>query len=126
LAEAMTDARGVSMKPGVYTLRFALQPQDGDHMGVSPHREFLLVAPAADDRTADPVGFKGAVALAKKTLGKSHPAALALTPTEEAAGAIVTTDEGHKGLAVTLPVTLQNKAAGSLSFAVTLVGHYEH
>ena len=42
-AKAMTDTRGLPMKPGVYTLRFALQPQDGDHMGVSPHREFLLV-----------------------------------------------------------------------------------
>jgi hypothetical protein len=127
LTEAMTDTRGVSMKPGVYTLRFALQPQDGDHMGVSPHREFLLVGPAADDRAAEPAGFKGAVALAKKTLGKSHPAALSLNPaTEAAAGAIVTTDEGHKALAVTVPVTLQGNAAGSLSFGVTLVGHYEH
>ena len=52
LTKPMTDARGLPMKPGVYTLRFALQPQDGDHMGVSPHREFLLVAPAADDQTA--------------------------------------------------------------------------
>jgi hypothetical protein len=127
LAKAMADTRGVPMKAGVYTLRFALQPQDGDHMGVSPHREFLLVAPAADDQTAEPAGFKGAVALAKKTLGKSHPAALSLNPTiEEAPGAIVTTDEGHKGVAVTVPVTLQGKDAGSLSFAVTLVGHYEH
>jgi hypothetical protein len=124
---AMTDTRGFPVKPGVYTLRFALQPQDGDHMGVSPHREFLLVAPAGDDQTAEPAGFKGAVALAKKTLGKSHPAALSLSPTsEEPAGAILSTDEGHKGVAFTVPATLQGQAAGSLSFAVTLVGHYEH
>lgn len=127
LTKPMTDTRGLPMKPGVYTLRFALQPQDGDHMGVSPHREFLLVAPAADDQTAEPVGWKGAVALAKKTLGKSHPAALSLNPTTgEAAGAILTTDEGHKGVAFTVPVTVQGTAAGALSFAVTLVGHYEH
>ena len=105
LAKPMTDTRGLPMKPGVYTLRFALQPQDGDHMGVSPHREFLLVAPAADDQTPEPARFKGAVALAKKTLGKSHPAALSLNPTTgDAAGAMVTTDEGHKGVAFTVPV----------------------
>jgi hypothetical protein len=127
VTEAMTDTRGQPIKPGVYTLRFALQPQDGDHMGVSPHREFLLVAPAADDQMAEPAGFKGAVGLAKKTLGKSHPAALSLSPTtEEPPGAILTTDDGHKGVAFTVPVTLHGKAAGALSFAVTLVGHYEH
>jgi hypothetical protein len=127
LTSATTDTRGFPIKPGVYTLRFALQPQDGDHMGVSPHREFLLVAPAGDDQTPEPAGFKGAVALAKKTLGKSHPAALSLNPTtEEPAGAILSTDEGHKGVAFTVPLTVQGQAAGSLSFAVTLVGHYEH
>jgi hypothetical protein len=127
LTAPMTDARGLPMKPGVYTLRFALQPQDGDHMGVSPHREFLLVAPAAEDQSAAPAGFKGAVALAKKTLGKSHPATLSLSPTtEEPAGAILTTDEGHKAMAVSVPATHQDKPAGALSFAVTLVGQYEH
>lgn len=127
LTRAMTDARGLPMKPGVYTLRFALQPQDGDHMGVSPHREFLLVAPAAEDQTAAPAGFKGAVALAKKTLGKSHPATLSLNPTtEDSPGAIVTTDEGHKGVAFSVPAVHQGRPAGALSFAVTLVGHFEH
>jgi hypothetical protein len=127
LTAPMTDARGLPMKPGVYTLRFALQPQDGDHMGVSPHREFLLVAPAAEDPSAAPAGFKGAVAMAKKTLGKSHPATLSLTPTtEEPAGAILTTDEGHKAMTVSVPATHQDKPAGALAFAVTLVGQYEH
>jgi hypothetical protein len=127
LTKAMPDTRGLPMKPGVYTLRFALQPQDGDHMGVSPHREFLLVAPAADDQAAEPSGFKGAVALAKKTLGKSHPAALSLSPAaEQQAGAIVTTEDGHKAVTFTVPVTLQGRTTGALSFALTLVGHYEH
>lgn len=70
VAQPLTDARGFTIKPGVYTLRFALQPQDGDHLGVSPYRQFLLVAPAADDQLPDAVGFKGAVALAKKTLDR--------------------------------------------------------
>ena len=128
LAKPMSDIRGRPVKPGVYTLRFALQPQDGDHMGVSPFRQFLLLAPAADDVTPEPLGFKGAVALAKKTLGKSHPAALSLDPpsADGQAGAVVTNDDGHKGVTFTLPVTLQGKPAGALSFGVTLVGQYEH
>ena len=128
MAGVMPDVRGLPMKPGVYTLRFALQPQDGDHMGVSPNREFLLVSPAADDQTPEPAGFKGAVALAKKTLGKSHPATLSVNPpaTDQPGGAVVTTDEGHKGIASTVPVTFQEKPAGSLAFGLTLVGQYEH
>jgi hypothetical protein len=128
LANAMPDIRGAQMKPGVYTLRFARQPQDGDHMGVSPYREFLLVAPAADDQSAEPAGYKGAVALAKKTLGKSHPAALSLDPpaADHPAGTVVTNDDGHKGIVFTLPVTLQDQPAGALSFGVTLSGRYEH
>ena len=55
------------MKPGVYTLRFALQPQNGNHLGVSSNREFLLVCPSALDTTPDPLGYKGTVDLAKQT-----------------------------------------------------------
>ena len=129
LAKAMTDIRGVPVKPGVYTLRFALQPQNGDHMGVSPFRAVPAGRPRRrrpDART--PVGFKGAVALAKKTVGKSHPAALSLDPpsTDRPPGAVVTNDDGHKGVTFTLPVTLQGKPAGALSFGVILVGQYEH
>jgi hypothetical protein len=128
LSAPMSDIRGVSMKPGVYTLRFARQPQNGDHMGVSPFREFLLVAPAADDQAAEAVGYKGAVALAKKTIGKSHPAALSLDPpsADGVAGRVVTNEAGHKGVTFTLPVAVQGKPSGALSFGLILVGRYDH
>ena len=127
-ASAIQDIRGLPIRPGVYTLRFARQPQDGDHMGVSPYREFLLVAPAADDQSAAPVGYKGAVDLAKKTSGKSHPASLSLDPptSTEAAGIVVTNETGHKGLVFSLPVEHQGTPAGALTFGLTLIGRYEH
>ena len=128
VAQPLTDARGFTIKPGVYTLRFALQPQDGDHLGVSPYRQFLLVAPAADDQLPDAVGFKGAVALAKKTLGKSHPSTLSLDPPDasQSAGTMVTNDVGHKGIVFSVPIALQGKPAGTMAFGLTLVGVYEH
>jgi len=123
VAKPFTDIRGGSIKPGVYTLRYALQPQDGDHMGVSPFREFLLVAPAADDVTAEPLGHKGAVTLAKKTIGKSHPAALSLDPPAATAepGTVVTNDAGHKAVVFRVPA-----AGGNLTFGLILVGTIEH
>jgi hypothetical protein len=128
VAQPLTDARGFTIKPGVYTLRFALQPQDGDHLGVSPYRQFLLVAPAADDQLPDAVGFKGAVALAKKTLGKSHPSTLSLDPpvASQSAGTMVTNDAGHKGIVFSVPIALQGKPTGTMAFGLTLVGVYEH
>jgi hypothetical protein len=127
-SKPLNDIRGFPMKPGVYVLRFALQPQDGDHMGVSPNRDFLLVGPAADDQSADPAGFKGAVALARKTQGKSHPAALSIDPasTGEAPGSVVTTETGFTSVVVSVPATSNDAAAGSLTFGLVLIGQVDH
>lgn len=128
IAKPLTDIRGLPIKPGVYTLRYTLQPQDGDHMGVSPYREFLLVAPAAEDMSAAPAGYKGAVALAKKTFGKSHPAALSLDPPASTAtpGSIVTNDAGHTSVVFSVPAAAGGASKGSLTFGLMLVGTIEH
>ena len=125
LAKPMTDIRGLPMKPGVYTLRFALQPSDGDHTGVSPYREFLLVCPAALDQTPDPIGFKGAVPLAKKTNGRTHPSALSLDPpsSDKPAGQVITNEAGLKGVTFSVPTSADGK---SISFGLILVGTIEH
>src|SRR5690242_17570506 len=36
------DFRGQTIPKGSYTLRYALLPNDGNHMGVAPNRDFLL------------------------------------------------------------------------------------
>src|SRR3989449_6183513 len=38
----VTDYRQQHVKPGVYTLRYALNPVNGNHQGVAPQRDFLL------------------------------------------------------------------------------------
>ena len=43
------DIRGRVIKAGTYTLRYGIQPANGDHLGVSPFREFLLLSPASLD-----------------------------------------------------------------------------
>lgn len=127
-SKPLNDIRGLPMKPGVYVLRFALQPQDGDHMGVSPNREFLLVSPAAEDQSAEAVGYKQAVALSRKTQGKSHPAPLSIDPatTDHAPGSVITTETGLKSVVVSVPVTSKGAPAGKLTFGLVLVGQIEH
>lgn len=132
LTEApLPDIRGVPIRPGVYTLRFALQPQDGDHMGVSSYRQFLVVAPAAEDRTPEPLGYEGAVALGKKTHGRSHPAVLSIDPpvvrTPSPDGRVVKTEEGHTAVVLGLECTKPDGTpAGTLAFGVVLVGLIEY
>ena len=43
------DRRGQKVKAGVYTLRYSLFPQNGDHQGAAPQRDFLLLLKPSDD-----------------------------------------------------------------------------
>jgi hypothetical protein len=113
LLGAWTDYKGQPVKAGVYTLRYALQPADGNHLGVSAHREFLLLVRASDDMTAEVVSDREALwKLARGAAGTSHPAVMALVPTAEIAQA----PSGH------VVVRLQ---VGSLGLGVVLSGRAE-
>jgi hypothetical protein len=116
------DIRGRSMKAGTYLLRFALQPQNGDHLGVSPHREFLLATPAAEDQSPTALGHDPAVELAKKSINISHPAVLSLDPpvSTQAPLTVTQTDAGHTAVVFEVPTT-----QGSLKFGLILVGLIE-
>src|SRR5690349_391981 len=50
---AGSDYRGQAVKPGVYTLRYCLILQDGNHLGAAPIPDFVLLVPASED-TKDP------------------------------------------------------------------------
>ena len=79
LNKGITDYRGQNIAPGIYTLRYQTIPQDGNHMGVAPNPDFVLLIPAASD--PDPavlVLYKKLVALSSKATRTSHPAVLAL------------------------------------------------
>src|SRR6266566_3132326 len=47
---SVKDYRKQLIKAGVYTLRYALAPENGNHMGVAPQRDFVLASPAAADQ----------------------------------------------------------------------------
>ena len=51
--EGFRDYRKSNIKPGVYTLRLGIQPEDGDHQGTAPYNEFCLLIPAGDDKKPD-------------------------------------------------------------------------
>lgn len=72
------DFRGQSIPSGLYLLRYAVQPEDGNHVGTSATRDFLVLTPAADDTKPEPLEDKTLFALSAKVAGGKHPAMLCL------------------------------------------------
>ncbi len=77
-AEA-SDRRGFQIQPGIYTLRYSLYPVNGDHQGVAPQRDFLILVRLADDPGVGATpGFENLMELARKAAGGPHPLSLSL------------------------------------------------
>ncbi len=73
------DFRGQGIKPGFYTMRYELLPEDGNHMGVAPTRDFvLLLAASADNDPSAQYDFAQLVKLSAQAAGTNHPAAFVL------------------------------------------------
>ncbi len=82
-----SDFRGQPVKAGTYTMRYELLPEDGNHMGVAPQPDFVLLTPIAADPGPDAMPSYGElVKLSAKAAGTSHPAAFSMVPVEGANG----------------------------------------
>ena len=123
LSAPYPDVRGTTMKAGVYTLRYGIQPADGNHIGVSEHREFLLLSPAEMDSTAAARSHDAAVTIAKLSTG-AHPPSWSLDPpiASEAPLSIRDNGSGMKAVVFSVPVSRDGNDVGTLSFALVLVG----
>ncbi len=74
------DFRAQTISSGVYTLRYGLQPIDGNHEGTSPTRDFLLMVSAEDDKAVEPWDAEKLLEASAEAAGSSHPAMLGLQP----------------------------------------------
>ncbi len=122
-SQTTKDYRGQSIKPGYYALRYALIPQDGNHMGVSSYRDFLLLIPVADDPgPVQTMTFDQVVKASRLTAGTGHPAVMMLAPVSRNSKfpSAVEDDQGDWMLDVKL-----NTSGGLLPFAIVLVGQYQ-
>lgn len=77
---AVKDFRSQAVQPGTYVLRYALQPVDGNHQGVSDYRDFLLLTPAAADTSAANLADNDLYVLSRKASGAGHPSVWSLVP----------------------------------------------
>jgi hypothetical protein len=121
------DIRAKILKPGLYTLRYGIQPDNGDHLGVSPFRAFLLLSPAAQDQDPKPTGHDGTIELSKASIGGSHPGVLSIDPPVATAAtlSIHKTSLGHQAIVMEVPIARDGKPAGTLKFGIVLIGSIE-
>ena len=102
--QAAADFRGHQVPAGFYTLRYALIPDDGNHLGVSPNPDFLLLIPAQSD--SDPSAafkFQELVTISARTGGTKHPGPLSLPPADKpSTGTVARDDQDHWIFSATL------------------------
>ena len=120
--KATTDFRSQNIKAGFYTLRYALIPQDGNHMGVNATRDAFLLAPVAADKDPDKVlSFEDEVKLSEQASGTPHPGFLVGAPVNGTSFPAVNKDDSGNW-------DLQLKghdASGDLPLGFTVVGHWQ-
>ena len=81
MVDEWTDYKMNPIKPGCYTMRYGIMPADGNHMGVSSYRDYLLLIPASlDQDPAKGFGYDDLVISSFEATGTPHPAVLALYP----------------------------------------------
>jgi hypothetical protein len=121
--KTFTDYRKQELPAGVYTLRFAVQPDIGDHTGTTPHPEFCLICPAAEDKSDEPIEKKKLIELSSKVNEGRHPAVLLLWPNNGKDAAVQVLDKGNGVFVATVKRAVAGEGGKTtLGFAVTIAG----
>jgi hypothetical protein len=122
-ARKAKDYRDQDVPAGVYTLRLAYQPQDGDHMGTAPYTEFCLVVAADRDEKPATLEPKGLHDLSAKSLGGNHPGVFLLFPNTKPNAKAELADQGmgHWVIRRGLEVDVNGKKA-MIGVGLTVVG----
>ena len=117
------DFRGHPIPAGFYTLRYELLPDDGNHLGVAPNRDFVLAIPAQSDPDPNAMfKYQELVSMSAKTAGTKHPAPLSLPPADKPSlGTAAKDDHDHWIFSASLKLG----SGEELSFAVIVKGTAE-
>jgi hypothetical protein len=119
VVKATTDFRGQAVNPGTYTLRYAVHPADGNHLGISPIRDFLAMVPAALDPNPDAQPkFDELMKMSAKVAGTNHPAVISLVQAE--AGSAPKLDQ--EGAYVIFSAKIKTQSGGDLPIAFIVKG----
>jgi hypothetical protein len=120
------DYKDNEIAPGIYTVRFGLQPQDGDHLGTAEFNYFAVLIPAASDPQLDGIKtFKEMAKASGKDTASAHPVVLSLRPVSSDAGEFPKLNEpaaDHKSVRVKVPAKAGEEKT-SIVFELVYKGH---
>lgn len=119
LGSTWHDYKNKPVPAGLYTLRYGVQPADGDHTGQTWFRDFLMLLPIDQDIfQPDGAAQEPVVEASKKATSTTHPAVMAIFGVydEISEPTIVLNDLDQPMLAV---------ERGDLLFGLVLEGHGE-
>lgn len=76
------DYKNNTIKAGLYVLRYGVQPEDGDHMGTAPNRDFFLLTSVKDDTDVAPIADMEKLGELSIKAGEDHPLTMQVRPLE--------------------------------------------
>ena len=119
------DYRDDEWHSGVYSMRFVLQPQDGNHLGTSEFNYFAALVPAKLDLKPDGItDYKSLVQASSKETATDHPLILSLRPASSEAGEspkLNAPAPEHKSIRVKIPAKAGDEKT-SLTFEIVYEG----
>jgi hypothetical protein len=119
---ATSDYRQQKIKAGLYTLRYALHPVDGDHTGVAPQRDFALLSPVAADSEPATISRQEVLARSTKSTGSKHPSVWSVWPGDDSATApTLHFQEDSQTWLLNFRIALGS--GGQVSMGMIVVGH---
>jgi len=104
--KGMQDYKGNDIAAGIYTARFGLQPQDGDHLGTADFNTFLVLIPADSDKDLNGLDkFKTMTKASGKATASGHPVVISLRPAQAEEGLPKITEPApeHKAVRIKIP-----------------------
>lgn len=120
------DFRGQEIPRGVYTVRYAWQPEDGNHVGTSDTRDFLLLSPVVDDQQLAAPDPKTLLERSASVAGSTHPAMLCLLKPAESGELPSLVHDDARGLwSLRCATSTAGDSAAPLVLQIVVVGKAE-
>lgn len=122
------DYRDDELRAGVYTLRLALQPQDGNHLGTSEFLYFGVLTSAKHDTTPGGIAdYKTLVKASSRETSTDHPVILSLRPPSASGETprILQPAPEHQSVLVKVPATAAGEKTVVL-FEIVCEGRAKH
>jgi len=118
-----SDFKGNEFPAGVYTMRYGVQPRDGDHLGVSETRDFILLSPLKADTKLEPVPHKELVNLSVQVSGIKHPTVLYLVKAEgKEKPPRVYQDENTENVILDVELPAEEKGGAAIRLGIVVRG----